>query len=89
MIAEAAIQNVKSNFYVDDWLSSVGNEQESAQFVREIDQLLTCGVFWLKKFSSNEPGAFEGIDSQRLAPYIADIELQGGDIPEQKSLDVI
>ena len=86
---EAAIQNVKSNFYVDDWLTSVGNVQEAVELVREVDQLLTRGGFRLMKFSSNEPAALESIDPERLAPHIADIELHGGDIPEQKSLGMI
>ena len=36
--SDAAIQNVRSNFYVDDWLTSVGNVQEVVELVREVDQ---------------------------------------------------
>ena len=38
--SETAIQNVKSNFYGDDWPTSAGNVQEAVKLVREVDHLL-------------------------------------------------
>ena len=87
--SEAAVQNVKSNFYVDDWLTSVRNVQEAVELTKEVDQLLTRGGFQLMKFSSNKPEVLEGISSERLAPHIADVELHGGDVIEQKSLGLM
>ena len=59
---------------MDDCLTNFGNVQKAVELVRDVDQLLTRGGFWLMKSSSNELGALEGIESEKLAPDIADIE---------------
>ena len=87
--SDEAIQNVKFNFYVDDWLTGAIDVPHAVALNKEVDQLLGCAGFRLMKFSSNEPKVLEGIDNKRLSPHVADIQFQGGDIPDQKSLGMI
>ena len=60
--SDEAIQNVKINFYVDDWLTGAIDVPHAVALIKEIDQLLGCAGFRLMKFSSNEPKVLEGID---------------------------
>ena len=87
--SDEAIQNVKFDFYVDDWLTGTIDVPHAVALIKEVDQLLGCAGFRLMKFSSNEPKALEGIENERLSTHVADIQFQEGDIPDQKSLRMI
>ena len=80
--SDEAIQNVKFNFYVDDWLTGAIDIPHAVALIKEFDQLLDCAGFRLMKFSCNGSKALEGIDNERLFPRVADIQFQGGDIPD-------
>ena len=75
--SDEAIQNVKFNFYVDDWLTGAIDVPHTVALIKKVDQLLGCVVFWLMKFSSDEHEALEGIYKERLSPHVADIQSQG------------
>ena len=83
------MHNVKNNFYVDDWLTSVKDINQATTLIKEVDELLACGGFRLMKFSSNKPEILKNIDPERLTPQLVDVDLQRCDIPEQKILGVI
>ena len=54
-LSELAVHNVKNNFYIDDWLTSVKDINQATTLIKEVDELLACGGFQLMKFSINKP----------------------------------
>ena len=89
--SDAAVDNVTTRFYVDDWLTSVKTVQQARALIAEVDELLARGGFTLMKFCSNEPEVLKGIIPDRLAPDLIDVDFHRGDstVPNQKSLGMI
>jgi hypothetical protein len=52
---------VKKNFYVDDCLKSVSDEQEGVEVARKLPELLSRGGFRLTKWVSNSAAVIESI----------------------------
>ena len=52
---ELSVYNVKNNFYVDDWLTSVKNINQATKVIKEVNELLACDDCRLMKFSRNKP----------------------------------
>ena len=50
---ELSVYNVKNNFYVDDWLTSLKNINQATKVIK--DELLACDGCRLMKFSRNKP----------------------------------
>ena len=46
-------KTVRSNFYVDDCLKSVGSEEDAIQLSKQLSNLLSLGGFRKTKFMSN------------------------------------
>ena len=61
------VQSIKRNFYVDDYLKSVANEEEAIQLVRDVTSLLKGKGFCLTKWLSNSKEVISHVDKAERA----------------------
>ena len=59
LFSDQTIAKVQRNFYVDDCLKSVGQEDEAVKLARELMDLLALGGFKLTKWLSNSKKVVE------------------------------
>jgi hypothetical protein len=67
---------VYNNFYVDDCLVSVDTIHEAQTLVKELNELLTCGGFFLTKWISNFPEVLVSIPKADQIVNIKDLDLR-------------
>ena len=58
---EEAAQTLQNNFYVDDLLKSVANEDIAVQFIKKVTGMCHEGGFNLSKFTSNSKRVLQSI----------------------------
>lgn len=56
----AAVNSIKHNFYVDDWIESFNSQAEAKQRVKEVIAINRSGGFSLKGWASNVPDVVRG-----------------------------
>lgn len=81
-----AVETVKRNFYVDDCLKSVSNEQEAIQLVDELRRLLAAGGFRLTKWLSNSRHVLDSIPESERAGSVKTLDLDH--LPIERALGV-
>lgn len=65
---EAAKNSILSSFYVDDYLSSFSDETTAIQTANDVDTILRCGSFKLRKWNSNSASVLQGITNHINKP---------------------
>ena len=80
------IETVNKNFYVDDCLKSVTDEDSAVSLVPKLGQLLSSGGFHLTKWVSNSSNALATIPESERAKSVKDLQL--GVMPSQRALGV-
>lgn len=76
------------NFYVDDCLKSLNNEEQAVKLVREIRQLTSLGGFRLTKWISNSRNVLDSIPLEERAKEVRELELHCGALPVERALGV-
>lgn len=82
------VQTVKDNFYVDDCLVSVADEDEAIKLASELRSVLSEGGFKLTKWVSNYPTVLESIPVQERAKKLAGLDLSMDALPVERALGV-
>ena len=80
------IETVNKDFYVDDCLKSVTDEDSAVSLVPKLGQLLSNGGFHLTKWVSNSPNVLATIPESERAKSVKD--LQFGVMPSQRALGI-
>ena len=82
---------VKKNFYVDDCLKSVSDEQEGVEVARKLPELLSRGGFRLTKWVSNSAAVIESIPESERAGDVRDMNFVQSTIQQAlgKNWDVV
>ena len=80
------IERVNSDFYVDDFITSVTSVEEAKRTIKEATELLATTGFVLTKFSSNCAEVLEDTAKENLAPSLKELNLAKDGLPEQKTL---
>ena len=70
LFSDQTIETVQCNFYVDDCLKSVGQEDEAVKLARELIDLLALGGFKLTKWLSNAKKVVEALPESEKTPQI-------------------
>ena len=86
LFSDQTIETVQRNFYVDDCLKSVGQEDEAVKLARELIDLLALGGFKLTKWLSNSKKVVEALPESERAPQIKDLDFDK--IPIERALGV-
>ena len=80
------IETVNMNFYVDDCLKSVTDEDSAVSLVPKLGQLSSSGGFHLTKWVSNSSNVLATIPESERAKSVKDLQL--GVMPSQRALGV-
>ena len=82
----ATIETVQQNFYVDDCLKSVCNEEQAITLASELCELLQRGGFKLTKWLSNSKCVIKSIPESERAENIKDLNFD--QLPVERALRV-
>ena len=84
--ASDAARVVQRNFYVDDCLVSVQDEDEAVKLAAELRMLLRKGGFRLAKWLSNNPRVLQTIPLEDRAKQVAGLDLNREALPVERAL---
>ena len=85
-VSPDTLDRVNSDFYVDDFITSVTSIGEAKKVIKETTQLLATTGFVLTKFSSNCAKVLEDTTKENLAPPLKELNLAKDGLPQQKTL---
>lgn len=84
----SAASFIRKHFYVDDGLVSLESVDAAVQMVREARAVCAKRELRLHKFLSNNRKVLESIPVTERAEEVKDVDLNYGDLPEQRVLGV-
>ncbi|XP_038049672.1 uncharacterized protein LOC119723185 [Patiria miniata] len=82
------ITTVMENFYADDCLKSVENDEKAMKLVEQLCKLLSMGGFRLTKWLSNSRKLIESIPLEERAKSAKEVDLDNGLLPVERALGV-
>ena len=82
------VTTVMENFYADDCLKAVDNEEEAVTLVKSLTKLLSLGGFRLTKWISNSRKVVESIPLDERAKGVKDLDLDRSPLPIERALGV-
>ena len=83
-----AAKTLQNNFYVDDLLKSVAQEEQAIQLIKNVKVMCLSGVFKLTKFLSNNKRVLQFIPEKDRRKGVKDKHLVG-DLPSEQALGVL
>ena len=83
---DQTIETVQRNFYVDDCLKSVGDEDNAVKLAAELRSLLALGGFNLTKWLSNSRKVIESLPESERAAQVKDLDFDKA--PIERALGV-
>ena len=83
---DRTIETVQRNFYVDDCLKSVSNEDDAVKLSAELRSLLALGGFNLTKWLSNSRKVIESLPESERAAQVKDLDFDKA--PIERALGV-
>ena len=86
---ETVCQTVLNDFYVDDLLKSMENEEEAVKLVRDLREMLAEGGFSLKKWVSNSREVIDSVPSTERAKTLKSLDIYQEELPTERSLGVL
>ena len=84
---QETIQTVKRNFYVDDCLKSVEDDQQARRLVNQLRQLLAKGGFRLTKWISNAYDVIQSVPVSERAGSVKELDLEN--LPIERALGIL
>lgn len=79
---------IKRNFYVDDCLRSLFNEQQTINQIKDVTSACASGGFRLTKFASNNSEVLKSIPLEDRAKEVQTCDLDCDDLPIERALGV-
>ena len=79
---------LRNNFYVDDMLKSVSNEETAIKLIRGIRKICADGGFHLTKFASNNKQVLASIPEDQHRKSVFDQDLECGMLPTEKAMGI-
>ena len=83
-----AAKTLQNNFYVDDLLKSVAQEDQAIQLIENVKAICLSGGFKLTKFLSNNKRVLQSIPEEDRRKGVKDKDLVG-DLPSEQALRVL
>ena len=81
-------ETIRRNFYVDDCLRSVKDEQTAIELIQGLHQACTHGGFNLTKFISNSRAVLESVPTEKRSKEAKDLDLGHDRLPVERALGV-
>src|SRR5664279_1783026 len=82
------VKSVERNFYVDDCLKSIADEQKAIWFVKNLRQMLALGGFKLTKWISNSRRVLQSIPEEFQAKEIRGKNVLLDELPSKRALGI-
>ena len=83
-----AAKTLQNNFYIDNLLKSVAQEDQAFQLIRNVKAMCSSGGFKLTKFISNNKRVLQSILERDKRKGVKDKDLVGG-LPSEQALGVL
>ncbi|KAL7880976.1 hypothetical protein SRHO_G00032300 [Serrasalmus rhombeus] len=83
-----AVKTVKNNFYVDDCVTSIKDENTAITLCADLRSMLAKGGFRLTKWASNSRKVLNSIPEQDRAEGFQDLDLEVDNLPIERALGV-
>ena len=84
-----ACNTVKTNFYVDDCLTSVENTNQAVQLVKDLTNICRDKGFRLTKWLSNSKEVLQCIPQSERAKTAKSLDLNNDDLPSERVLGLL
>ena len=84
-----ASETIRNNFYVDDVLKSVEDEETAIRLLKELKDMCARGGFNLTKFNSNSIEVLQSVPRQERAKQVKDLTLGSDLLPTERALGVL
>ena len=81
-------ETIRRNFYVDDCLRSVKNEQTATELIQGLCQVCAHGGFNLTKFICNSRAVLECIPPEKRSKELRNLDLDYDHLPVERALGV-
>ena len=81
-------ETIRRNFYVDDCLRSVKDEQVAIELIQGLSEACAHGGFNLTKFISNNRAVLESIPPEKRSKEARDLDLGSDRLPVERALGV-
>ena len=81
-------ETVRNNFYGDDMLKSVSNEETAIKLIQGARKICAEGGFCLTKFVSNNKQVLASIPEDERRKCVLDQDLEFGMLPTEKALGI-
>lgn len=83
------VKTVLNNFYVDDCLKAVNNEEEAVTLKKNLTALCASGGFKLSKWTSNSRLLLQSIPESERAKDVKNLDLAKDALPIERALGVL
>ena len=81
-------ESLRNDFYVDDWLKSIEDEEKAAKFTHDVTEMLKKAGFRLTKFISNNREVMKSISPEERGKLMLDIDLENQELPRDRALGI-
>ena len=81
-------ETVNNNFYVDDCLKSIENEEKAIKLMQDLTALLAKGGFNITKFTSNNRAVIDSILPEKRAKSVRQLDIKADTLPLERALGV-
>ena len=82
------VDSAINDFYVDDLLKSMGDEEKAVMMVEQLRDLMSKGGFRLTKWISNNRTVLASIEEKERAKQVRDLDLNFEALPTERALGV-
>ena len=82
-------ETLMKNFYIDDCLKSVLNEEDAIESAHDVKALCSKGGFNLTKFTSNSRKLLQSFDTEYQSKNIKELDLCRDTLPSERALGML
>ena len=87
-VFSCTLKRIQTDFYVDDFITSVETTEEAYTVLSDATELLSTTGFTLNKYSSNRKEVLEKFSPESLAPCVKEINISKDGLPQQRALGI-
>ncbi|XP_043204840.1 uncharacterized protein LOC122372053 [Amphibalanus amphitrite] len=88
-LSREASETIRNNFYVDDVLKSVKDEETAIKLMKDLKVMCALGGFNLTKFDSNSIEVLQSVPKQDRSKQVKDLTLGSDPLPTERALGVV
>ena len=87
-VSSCTLKRILTDFYVDDFITSVETTEEAYAVLSDATELLSTTGFTFNKYSCNRKEVLEKFSPESLAPCVREINISKDGLPQQRALGI-